>query len=230
MYRFLRSTSVLLLVAMATLGLLQTVVPQAYASGGGGGSVASAPVDARPDSPEQRAEKDYLKGLKQKEKAWKIEAKAAGLESEKRRAKAEKRATKEYQKAQESFAEALRTFPEHYKAANELGYVLRKQGNYQRAVGSYNYALEINPDFLQAIEYRAEAFVALGFYDEAKESYMRLFREDSELASELMTSMQAWAAEQEAPGALARNFIEWVESRQGVSDFGEVTGSKSSGW
>ena len=111
-----------------------------------------------------------------------------------------------------------------------MGYVLRKQGHFDKAIGSYNYALQLYPDFLQAIEYRAEAFVAVGFYDEARESYMRLFRENAELADELMVSMQTWAAAQESPNARARNFIEWIESRQNVSSFGELTESKSSGW
>jgi len=203
----------------------------AQASGSsGGGSIASAPVDSRPASPEQKAEADYKKGLKHKEKAWKFEEKAANAKNERRATRDKKRAAQEYFKAQEKFAEVLRAFPEHYKAANELGYVLRKQGAYEQAIGSYNYALEIYPDFLQAVEYRAEAFVAVGFYDEAREAYMRLFKEDAKLAEELMVSMQAWAAGQENPGARARNFIEWLESRKTVSAFGELTESTGSGW
>ena len=203
-----------------------------YASGssGGGGGIASAPVESRPTSPEQQVEANYQKGLRHKAKAWEAEKRAAEAKSERRRAREEKRAAKEYNTAQNLFADVLRAFPEHYKAANELGYVLRKQGAYEQAIGSYNYALQIHPDFLQAIEYQAEAFVAVGFYDEARESYMRLFREDAELADELMTSMKAWAAEQKAPGVRARNFIEWIESRADVSAFGESTESNSSGW
>jgi len=204
--------------------------PAAMASGGGGGSVPTAPVDARPDSPEQRAEVDYQKGLKHKDRAWKFEEKAAAATNDRRRSKEEKRAAKEYAKAQEKFTQVLRAFPEHYKAANELGYVLRKQGAFESAIGSYTLALNIYPDFLQAVEYRAEAYVAIGLYDEARDAYMRLFREDAELADELMVSMQSWAATQSNPGVRARNFIEWIESRQNVSAFGELTESKSSGW
>ena len=216
-----------LVIATGAVGF----VAQAHASGGGGsGSISSAPVESRPSSPEKQAEVGYQKGLKHKAKAWKLEEKAASAKNERRRARELKRAGKEYNKAQEYFAEVLRAFPEHYKAANELGYVLRKQGAYEQAIGSYNYALQIFPEFLQAVEYRAEAFVAIGFYDEAREAYMRLFREDAKLAEELMVSMKAWAAEQEAPGARARNFIEWIESRENVSAFGELTESSSSGW
>jgi len=202
----------------------------ASGSGGGGGSVPSAPASSRPDSPEQQAEVDYQKGLKHKDKAWQAEEKAKAATSDRRRARDEKRAAKEYKKAQERFTKVLQAFPEHYKAANELGYVLRKQGEYKSAIGAYTLALRIYPEFLQAIEYRAEAYVAIGLYDEAREAYMQLFSENTELADELMASMQAWASKQDSPDVRARNFIEWVESRQKVSAFGELTESNSSGW
>ncbi len=205
--------------------------PQTFASGSsGGGGVASVPVEARPKSPEKQAELGFQKGLKHKDRAWKFEQKAADAKNDKQRDREMLRAAKEYRKAQDQFADVLRNFPEHYKAANELGYVLRKQGSYEQAIGSYNYALQLYPDFLQAIEYRAEAFVAVGFFDEARESYMRLFRDDAALAEELMVSMRSWAAEQKNPGARARNFIEWIESRANLSGFGELTKSTGSGW
>ena len=51
----------------------------------------------------------------------------------------------------------MKIYPQNYKAANELGYALRKSGDYRKAIGAYNYALEINPNFHQATEYRGEA-------------------------------------------------------------------------
>jgi len=227
---FKPNTVVAVVAGVLVAAFLGLGTPAALASGSSGGSIPTAPVDSRPESPEQQAEVDFQKGLQHKEKAWKYEEKAAAATSDRRRSKDEKRAAKEYAKAQEKFTQVLRAFPEHYKAANELGYVLRKQGAYESAIGSYTLALNIYPDFLQAIEYRAEAYVAIGLYDEAREAYMRLFREDAELADELMVSMQSWAATQESPGVKARNFIEWIESRQNVSAFGELTESKSSGW
>lgn len=206
-------------------------VPSALAAGSsGGGGAASAPVDSRPSSPEQQAESAYTKGLKHKDRAWKAEEKAQAAGSDKKRARFEKRAAKEYKKAQDQFALTLQLLPEHYKAANELGYVLRKQGDYKRAIGAYTLALNLHPDFLVAIEYRGEAFVELGFYEEAKNAYMRLFKDNTELAEQLMTKMQSWAARQSDPGAKARSFVEWIEQRQNVSAFGELTESASSGW
>ena len=128
----------------------------------------------------------------------------------------------------------LRRNPKDYKAANELGYVLRKQGEYEQAIGSYNYALQLYPEFDQAIEYRAEAFVAIGYYTEAKKAYMQLFRSNSELAEELMVSMRKWRdaldSGPQGPNARTRDFLEWLKSRENVSAFGEAVESTSSGW
>ena len=211
----------------------------AAGSGGGGGSVAgSAPVEARPKSPEQQAEAAYKAGLKYKKRAWRAEEKIASLQEEaaggknvsKKIERQQKKAAREYAKAQGEFASVLQIMPEHYKAANELGYALRKQGDYKRAIGAYNYALQLYPEFYEAIEYRGEAFVALGFYDEAKDAYMKLFKNRPELAEQLMTTMQSWASEQTDPGAKARDFKEWIEQRESVSVLGDLTEASSSGW
>lgn len=206
----------------------------ASGSGGGAGSAPSSPSPGRSLSPEQKSEKSYNAGLKYKARAWKAETKAEAAKSDKAKAKHMKRAAKDYRKAQDEFAKVLQILPEHYKAANELGYVLRKQGNYKKAIGAYNYALQLYPEFDQAIEYRAEAFVAIGLYDQAKEAYMHLFRSNSELAEELMTSMRNWrddlAKEGSTPGARTKDFLQWLEKRQSVSAFGEITEATSSGW
>lgn len=217
----------------AFIGVFGTAPALASGSGGGAGGIPTAPA-GRDLSPEQQAEKAYKAGLKYKERAWKAEEKAQTAKSQKAQAKQLKRADKAYVKAQSEFAKVLQILPEHYKAANELGYVLRKQGQYKKAIGAYNYALQLYPEFLQAVEYRGEAFLAIGYYDEAKKAYMQLFRSDSELAEELMVSMRNWRIDIEAnsqpPSARARNFIEWLDQRQNVSAFGEVTESTSSGW
>ena len=219
------------LVAFVVLGSTPTF---ASGSGGGASGVPSTPSPGRDLSPEQQAEKSYNAGLKYKARAWKAEQKAEAAKSEKGAARQLKRAAKDYRKAQDEFARVLQVLPEHYKAANELGYVLRKQGNYKKAIGAYNYALQLYPEFAQAIEYRGEAFVALGLYDQAKEAYMHLFRSNSELAEELMTSMRNWRDEQaksgSTPGARTKDFLQWLEKRQNVSAFGEITESTSSGW
>lgn len=209
----------------------------AMASGSGGGGAAGVPTtpSSKADvSLEERLQKTYAAGLKYKARAWKAEQKAESAKTEKNKNRQLGRAQKDYKKAQDEFAKVLQENPQDYKAANELGYVLRKQGHFKKAIGAYNYALQLFPEFDQAIEYRAEAFVATGFYDEAKDAYMHLFRSNSELAEELLASMRKWRdeldSEEVTARARTRNFLEWLESRENVSAFGEITETTGSGW
>ena len=52
-------------------------------------------------------------------------------------------------------------------------------------------ALELAPDYGEAIEYRAEAYLGLDRIDDAKKAYMQLFNLDRALADELMEAMRA---------------------------------------
>jgi tetratricopeptide (TPR) repeat protein len=115
----------------------------------------------------------------------------------------------DYQAAITAQGKALKLHLAYYQAASELGYALRQTGDYRKALGAYNFALQINPDFYPAIEYRGEAYLALGMIDQAKSAYMTLFRNDSGLAGELLTEMEATAAAN-GPGELA----DWVAERK----------------
>jgi len=220
----------LILAAALLVGLGFSGSALAAGSSGGGGAI-SAPTPSRsPASPEEQAEVAYQKGLKHKARAWKAEAKAEAATSEKKRARYTKRAEKEYKKAQALYVQTLKVLPEHYKAANEMGYALRKTGNYKQAIGAYNLALETNPDFYEAIEYRGEALVQLGAFDQAKDAYMRLFREKRELADQLMAAIDKWAAKQTNPDALTKDFLKWREDRRGVGILGDQVGATGSSW
>ena len=208
----------------------------AFAAPSGGG--ASAPIEARPSSPEQRAEAAYQRGLKLKERAWKAAQKAEDARESgnaKRAKRYDERAEREYKKAQAEFTSVLQALPEHYKAANELGYTLRQLGDYENAIGAYNYALNVHPKFYQAIEYRAEALLRLAYFDETREAYLTLFEHDRDLADTLMVKMQSWAGEQRGenrmPSARARQFLEWLDTRTEVGALGAASdASVSGGW
>ena len=192
----------------------------AYAAGSAGGTSGDMPSQGVPRTPEQIAASFYKSGLKHKKRAWKNEERAAtalAADNEKKYQKYLKRAQKEYVKAMNEHGAALKVFPQHYEAANELGYALRKTGDYRKAIGAYNYALGIKPDFHQAIEYRGEAFLAIGLIEEAKQSYMVLFRADPELAQQLMTAMDAWLADQTDQTDSAAELAVWVEERKSLA-------------
>ena len=201
----------------AGLALCLTLIgPVALAAGsGGGGGLSSVPTNSRALSPEQLSEKAMRAGIRERDKAHKQEARAADASSDKKREKALAKAQKHYKKAISKQGEAVRHNPRNYKALNELGYALRKTGDYRKAIGAYNMALDINPKFHEATEYRGEAFLALGFLNETKQSYMILFRHDRELAAQLMDRIQNWATEKDGTEDPAEvDFIAWMEERQ----------------
>ena len=60
------------------------------------------------------------------------------------RDKALAKAQKAYKQAVGKQGEAIKLDPQNYQAANELGFALRKTGDYRKALGAYNFALQIN--------------------------------------------------------------------------------------
>lgn len=184
-----------------------------HAAGSGGNDDFSD--NSRGLSLEQRSGKAFRAGLKHRDRALKHEERAAQAGTDKARQKSLDKAQKEYLKAVKQQGKAIKLYPRNYKAANELGFALRKTGQYRKAIGAYNFALEINPNFHQATEYRGEAFLALGMYDQTRLSYMRLFRNDRDLADQLMEKIEAWASVQSEPlSEEASAFLSWAAQRK----------------
>jgi tetratricopeptide (TPR) repeat protein len=207
--------ALVVIFSLALVGGLNTSVFAAGSGGGGGIDSGSYSSNGRSLTPPQLSGKAFRAGLKHRDRALKHEAKAAKAKSEKARNKSLAKAQKSYKKAIEKQADAVRIFAENYKAANELGFALRKTGDYRKAIGAYNYALELNPNFHPATEYRGEAFLALGLYDQTKQSYMQLFRNDRTLADQLMTVIDTWV-EQKGDGLepVEADFVYWINERK----------------
>jgi tetratricopeptide (TPR) repeat protein len=189
----------------------------ALAAGSGGGSDDSYSSNSRGLSPAQRSGKEFRAGLKHRDRALNFETKAAKAKSEKSRDKLLAKAHKEFIKAVDKQGEAVRLYPQNYKAANELGFALRKTGDYRKAIGAYNYALEINPNFHAATEYRAEAFLALGLLDQTKNAYMQLFRNDRGLAAQLMERFDEWLTAKDKMNAAEAEFAAWIAERKRIA-------------
>lgn len=211
---------------LACLTLLLTLslsAGAAFAAGSGGGGGPIPTTSGTTKSPEQIARAQYKYGLKQKDKALRALEQAQQASSDKKRAKFEKRAQKAFTKAADHHKKVLQADPKHFKAANELGYALRKSGDFRNAVGAYNYALQLKPDFLEAIEYRGEAFIALGYFNEARGAYLRLYREDQNLALELMSAMTKWvdqrSAGTEPMNEAEQGFADWIAERKRLVGF-----------
>jgi tetratricopeptide (TPR) repeat protein len=144
-------------------------------------------------------------------------------------------ARKEFEAAVKDFQDAVRLMPDSYRAHNALGYALRKLGNYDQALASYEKALKLAPNFGDAIEYRAEAYLALNRLNDAKQSYIHLFVHDRANANVLMKAMKAWVAKHRKmpsgvdPSVLAA-FETWVNERDMLASATVNLGHNSPDW
>ena len=225
-----RLHNVILVTSLILAGTSTISVFAAGSSGGGMGS-GSYNNESR-QSTEQLSGKAFRAGIKQRDRAIKMEAKAALAKTDKARDKALVKAQKYYAKAITKQGEAVQLNPQNYEAANELGYALRKTGQYRKAIGAYNYALDINPNYHRATEYRGEAYLTLGMFDQTKKSYMTLFRSDRDLADQLMASFDTWLANiNENPEPAQAEFATWVEERKRLAAItGDLSTNNTRNW
>ena len=163
------------------------------------------------------------RGLARLEKADKLEIKNPNL------------ARKEYAAALSDFQTAATAKPDNYRAHNGAGYALRKLGEYDRALQSYDRALSIAPASIEALEYRAEAYLALNRLDEVKQAYMHLFVHDRAASHVLMGAMKAWAeGHRVQPGnvdpATVAAFDGWVHERATLAASVANLGHNSRDW
>ena len=145
-----------LICAALFLGLF----PQAPAEASGGSSAPAAPMPsaAPPQTPEEAGKTAYNLGLKHRDKAWALEKKAVdNKKGDKLLAKAEGQWTK----AVVAFQESIANDPLMHQAHGSLGYAYRQLGRYEESLEAYDHALEITPGYVEAIEYRAEAYLGL---------------------------------------------------------------------
>lgn len=183
-------------------------------SGGSSGGMTQAPAK----TPQQMAVTSYKAGLNHKKRAQEYEAKAASAKNDNDRAKQLAKAKSQYEDAVDDYRKSIGWDNAAYQAMNELGYAYRKIGDYENSVRAYNTALGIKPDFAPAIEYRAEAYLALSKFDDVKGAYLELFRSDQDLAATLMQAMEAWQVlHQEDAAPEVKAFSEWVLERKAVA-------------
>jgi tetratricopeptide (TPR) repeat protein len=215
-------------VSRGILGLAVTLmvapVGIGFAHGGGsmsGGGTAGS-MTGSSSRPEEMAKAAYNSGVHSIKEAKEYEADAAKASNPQKSAKALDKAHQYYSKALEQFIDAVSQQPKMYQAWNYIGFTNRHLGSYDAALTAYAKALELNPAYPEAIEYRGEAYLGLNKIDEAKEAYMTLFRESRSLAGELMTAMRQWtdARRVDAQGLAAEDieaFSKWVDERAGIA-------------
>lgn len=186
-----------------------------FAAGGGyvGGGAISGSGSRMSD--ESQAAYFYNDGLSKRDKALKYEKKAAQLaDGDKRKAKYLKRAQKAYNKAIKQFKAAINYDNRLYQAHASLGFALRKTGALVESEMAYENALNINPNYLQAVEYLAETHLHLEKFDLVKVAYKRLHREHPEYAQQLVRAIRDWLREQNINrDPEIKRFAQWAEQQ-----------------
>ena len=208
-----------LLTVIAVLGM--ALIPVAANAAGGG--EASAPTTSTPElTPKQMAANSYNMGVRHIKKADGLAVEAGAQQDAKKRAKLEAKSRKGYEKAIRANQDAIKFFPGMFEAHSNLGYAYRKTRAYEEGLVAYDKALELEPRYTPAIEYRAEAFLGLNRLEEAKSAYMDLFRSDRPRADELGAAMQEWVeSHRSEPGGVApevvEEFVNWLSQRREVA-------------
>jgi tetratricopeptide (TPR) repeat protein len=201
------------------------IAPAGIGFANGGGSMSGGTGSAggfRSSSPEEIAKNAYNSGVRSIKEAREYESDAAKASKPEKSNKALDKAHKYYSKALEEFTDAVSHQPAMYQAWNYIGFANRHLGNYDAALSAYARALELNPEYPDAIEYRGEAYLGLNKIAEAKQAYITLFRDSRNLADQLMTAMREWtdARRKDAQGlapADIEEFSKWVEERAGIA-------------
>jgi len=207
------------------VGLASLALPLAVLGAGGGGmdggGMGGSMPSARAQSPEEMAKSAYNDGVRAVKQAKKLEEDLAGAKDDKKEKIAE-RLRKQYDKARGYFATAVSKKDTMYEAWNYVGFTSRKLGEYDKALAAYDQALSLKPDYAEAIEYRGEAYLWMNRLDDAKKAYMDLFRDQRQMANDLMTAMQQWVTERKtnAAGVSAADidtFSKWVSERATIA-------------
>lgn len=210
------------LTALLTMVLL--VAGPAAANGGGGMSGGTGSFGASSESltPEQKAVRDYNAGVKLVSTADDAAATAASATDAKKRDKAAGKSEDAYRKALAKFESATTLVPAFAEAWNYVGYTRRRLGDAAHALVAYDRALQLKPAYLDAIEYRGVAYLALDRVSDAREAYLQLFGRDATLAARLLGAMRQWVATRRATSAgtdaaAVDDLAHWIDERERIA-------------
>ncbi|MFQ5607149.1 MAG: tetratricopeptide repeat protein [Candidatus Zixiibacteriota bacterium] len=156
-------------LALIAIGATLLLVARTSAFGG----KEKSPEEIHAENLKKAAGK-YNNGLKHMAKARKQEEKSDSLYAFNYRATQDAKARREYKKAIKDFNKSVEHDPEMFEAFSDRGYCLRKLGQLKLSLASYNMALELQPDYAPALEYRGEAYLALNRPKDAENALAEL--------------------------------------------------------
>ena len=227
-------TTFVMLVTIVCMGLPSAAFA---AGGGGGGGGGGAALEGGGGSGNSRAIAAYKKGESRRNRGIELLQEAAETEDADAKTEFFEKAVNQFERSAREYKKATRRDRKFHQAFNGLGFAQRmvglcheqlgKEGEakqaYEDALAAYDKALELEPGFPHAIEYRGEAYMRLGRLDDAKAAYMELFADHRKLADMLMKKMRAWVALQKQrpskiPADQIQSFSTWVDERAKIAD------------
>ncbi len=190
------------------------------AAGGSAGGNFDMPTAQM--TPEDQAKQAYNSGIKKLKDAVEYEEDARKATEPKKVAKAQEKAHKAYERALKDFNRATEKMPTMHEAWNYVGYTQRHLGQYDSSLAAYAKALELKPNYPEALEYRGEAFLGLNALEDAKQTYLALSRTSPLLAKQLMSAMRAWVDQRRKdPSGIEPHtvdgFATWIKEREAVA-------------
>ena len=186
-------------------------------------SVLAAPSKPAPRKPKEgqneAAIRHHKEGLRHRDAAWVYEEKMSGIEEGEDREKYAQFIQDLYNRALGEFAKATALDSTYYQAFSSLGYVKRKTGDMDGAMAAYNRALTLNPNYAEAIEYRAETYLIIGQVEKMKKAYGVLAALNRPHAARLLTFVTQWA-DGATDADMATALREWASEKK--EKLGEV--------
>jgi tetratricopeptide (TPR) repeat protein len=201
--------------------LLTAMIPVAWSLGDAPAPTHASGADAQTSATEQ-ARLLYNYGIDNVQKADAAQAAAAAATDAGKKSKSSNEASYYYSAALAKFQQAVQLDPKMHEAWNYVGYTHRKLGDYDDALAAYESALALRPGYPEAIEYRAEAFLALNRIKDAQQSYLDLFATNRAVAGKLLDAMKSWIATRKAASSSAdltavNDLDKWVQERAQIA-------------
>ena len=211
----IRSRCCLPVLTLAFLAQAAHAVPDAN------GAVTSTPAPDISTDTAMLARLNYNLGFERFEKTQQLEAEAAALKGAKAR-EAQLSIARGYTEARERFRTVVGADPNMKEAWNLIGYTSRRLGDYEASLTAYDAALKLQPDYPEAIEYRAELFLLTGRLEDAKAAFALLAKASPSYANVLLQSMRDWVAAQRRTlaGVSAEQrdaFADWVAAQKSAA-------------
>ncbi len=172
-------------------------------------------ADPLAEKPDKAAQHAYTAGVKALAKAREYEASLASATSEDKRAGLRDKVQAAYGRALDAFTEALGQRGDLVDAWSGAGIAHSKLGAYAEAFDDYNHVLALKADRYDAVEYRAEAALALDRLADAETAYLDLTNHDPSRAAALLAAMRGWLTRHRAQPAGVRaadidDFEHWL--------------------